>query len=72
MIAVDTKEIKTLLIKKVINGAVAKPSRKFCSVHEPLKENKLRSKISAEGRNAAFQDQRSGTAVKPVMKIKKK
>lgn len=72
MTTVETTEIKALLIKNVRNGAVAKPSRKFCNVHEPSNENKLRLNISDEGRNAAFQDQRRGTAVNPVMKNRKK
>lgn len=72
MTTVETSEINTLFIKNVKNGAVAKPSRKFCNVHEPLKANKLRLNISDGGKNAAFQDQRRGTAVKPVIKNRKK
>jgi hypothetical protein len=72
MITVETIEISALFKKKVIKGAEVNPSRKFWSVQEPSNENKFSSKISDEGKNAAFQDQIRGTAVKPVIRIKKK
>jgi hypothetical protein len=72
MMTVETIEISALLKRNVIKGAEANPSRKFWNVQEPLKENKFSSNISDEGKNAAFQDQSRGTAVKPVIRIKKK